>query len=141
MLSTTGKHPAIDDDSHASLRVFCCQQRRHLLTASGPVARDGDGPVALPEQRQPLLIVELGFRGQGQVHRLQGLLVPRTSPRAPAPPRYNLRTRAVDAAAYGGPGQGQTSFPRPTTATTASRFRIFSRCTAHRALSSSMAAM
>ncbi len=45
---------------------------------------------------------------QHSKHILNGLLVPRTSPGAQAGARYNLRSRAVDATAFGGPRQGQS---------------------------------
>jgi len=43
------------------------------------------------------------------VHTLRGLVVPQALPdKRVEPTRYNLRSLAVDAAAFGGPGQGQS---------------------------------
>jgi len=63
------------------------------------LAQSSEGP------RSPLA----ASGSQHTVHRLRGLLVPRTAGGTPSKTlRYNLRSRAVDASAVGGPGQGQS---------------------------------
>lgn len=50
-----------------------------------------------------------GSGSQHAIHTVRGLLVPlATGGRQSKPPRYNLRSRAVDASAFGGPNQGQS---------------------------------